>query len=452
MRSHHSNYLVIAVAIILANGFAQGQTLLDKVEGQLPGPGATGAAPTDAAAAPGSGYLGLFPDEAYLGGNGVRVHSVKQNGPAEASGLKPGDIIVAVDAKPITKLADLDDVLAKATAGQKMQFTIERDGKVQSPLKVTLGTRPPPTSAPAEPPGNAPTLSPPTTAVPSLTDPAPRTPSPAIGDAPPPPLPATGAPPGGAETPAPATGGISARPLNLGPPPADQPPSTESPAPADNLPMPAAGAGGATLGITVVTLTEDARATYRVTARRGALITSVRQGSPADRAGLPIGGVVVSIDGRRIDSADDLVAAIRGARAGQEVELTYYEGDRLGRKTVKLAPAAVGIVPAMPPARAPAIGGLGGMIGGGGIGADATGDRPLLSRVERMVDSVTQPRGPSTVFNPQDMAALQGRMLELTQQMQKLEQRLQAIESKLGTAPAPAPGLGGGLSPPGTNP
>jgi len=197
-----------------------------------------------------------------------------------------------------------------------------------------------------------------------------------------------------------------------------------------------------------VPLTEEARTAYRVTTRRGALITSVRPGSPADRAGLPIGGVVVSIDTRRIDSADDLVAAIRGARAGQEIELTYYEGERLGRKTVKLAPTAVGTVPAAPPRE----GAL-----GYGTGPGTGNDRPLLSRVERIVDGMSQPRGLSTVYDPAVMAALQGRMMELSQQVQKLEERLKAIESKSGSAPGattptpPPPGLGG-LAPAGTNP
>ena len=456
MRSIHTLSLAIAAALLLAGSTAHGQTLLNRAEGQLPG-ATGGAAPLDAAAVPGSGYLGLFPDEAYQGGNGVRVHSVKPGGPAEASGLKAGDLIIAIDAKAITKLVDLDEVLGKATAGQKVQFTIERDGKVQSPLKVTLGTRPPPAATPAEATGNAPTLAPPSTTAPSLTDPTPRSAPATIGDAPPPPLPSIGAVPGGAEPATPAPGGISARPLNLGSPPADQPTPAEgaASAAADSLPTPAAGAGGATLGITVVPLTEEARSAYRITARRGALITSVRPGSPADRAGLPIGGVVVSIDGRRIDAADDLVAVIRGARAGQEIELTYYEGDRLGRKTVKLAPSAVGTVPAIPPREGPT-GPL-----GLGTGPGTGNDRPLLSRVERMVDSMTQPRGPSTVYNPADMAALQARMMELTQQMQKLDERMKALESKLGTAPtatspapppAPAPAFGGGLSPPGTNP
>jgi len=242
--------------------------------------------------------------------------------------------------------------------------------------------------------------------------------------------------------------------LDLGQPPAEPAPAeATAAAPADGLPSPT-GSGGATLGITVVPLTEEARTVYRVSAaRRGAVIASIRPGSPADRSGLPIGGVIVSVDGRRIDSADDLVASIRAARPGQEVELTYYEGDRLSRKTVRLAPAA-GIAPAAPPREGPL---------GYGTGPGTGSDRPLLSRVERTLDSLAGgARGLSTVYNPADMAALQARMQELAQQMQSLDERLKSIESKLGTAaapatpapslpPSPTPGLGG-LAPAGTNP
>jgi hypothetical protein len=166
-------------------------------------------------------------------------------------------------------------------------------------------------------------------------------------------------------------------------------------------------------------------------ARRGALITQVRPGSPADRAGLPLGGLIVMADGQRIDSADDLVTYIRGARAGQEVELGYYEGGNLRRKLVRLGPTAAGIVPGIPPAPGP----LG--LGGGG-------ERPLINRIERAVDSFAGGRGPSTVFDPSEMAALKTRVEELTEQLRQMEERLKALEGRGGAAPAaPAPALGG---------
>lgn len=188
--------------------------------------------------------------------------------------------------------------------------------------------------------------------------------------------------------------------------------------------------GGATLGISVLNLTEQDRIANGLPVRRGALITAVRPGSPADRAGLPIGGVVVAIDGRRVDSADDLVSSIRAAQPGQEIELTYYQGDRLARKSVTLAPAAgsalsAGPAASMPPAARP--------------GAD----RSLLGRVERMVDDASIPRL-STVYDPREMADLQQRVNQLAEQLQRIEARLKAIE---GQSAGPAAGAPGGTTP-----
>lgn len=91
-----------------------------------------------------------------------------------------------------------------------------------------------------------------------------------------------------------------------------------------------------TLGVTVEPLTDDIVRQRRLPVRSGAVITAIVEGSPADQAGLPLGGVIVALDGRRIDSPADLVAAISAAPTDREVELSYYEGDRLYRKRVHL--------------------------------------------------------------------------------------------------------------------
>ena len=181
-------------------------------------------------------------------------------------------------------------------------------------------------------------------------------------------------------------------------------------------------------------MTDEARAAYGLAARRGALITQIRPGSPADRAGLPLNGLIVMVDGRRIDSADDLVAFIRAARPGQEVEMGYYEGDVLRRKTVRLGPTAVGFAPTTPPA-----------VGGGGPGIGLGGDRPVLNRLEKVADSIIGARGAPTVYDPSDMATLKARVAELTEQVKALEERLKTLEGRGGGAapPAPAPALGG---------
>jgi membrane-associated protease RseP (regulator of RpoE activity) len=412
---------------------AQAPTLLNQLEQRNQG------AAAGAAAVPGTGYLGAVVDDDAVQGRGVRVISAKPGAPAAASGLRDGDLIVAVDGKPVTGLTQLDDVLDRAVPGQKLQVSIDRSGSRQQ-LTITLGTRPAPTDQdPGEPSPAAPSLAPP------ATSPAPpASGSPALG----PPSGVQPQPTPDATETAPRGSGIRATPLELGPPPSDTPA-----APSYGAAPPTAS--GASLGITVVPLTEPARASSSLPVRRGALVAAVKAGSPADTAGVPVGGVIVRIDNRPVDSADDLVSAIKAARPGQEVELTYYEGDRLGRKLVRLGPASAAAAPG-----APSGGGL--SAPGVGFGAAAPepgtpedrsprnaagsgGGRPLLNRIERMTENLTRPAGTSTVYNPQLMAELQTRVVEMGEEIKALEERIKALESKLGVGGAPAapgPALG----------
>jgi putative serine protease PepD len=57
----------------------------------------------------------------------------------------------------------------------------------------------------------------------------------------------------------------------------------------------------------------------------GAKIVAVAAGSPAAAAGLPTGAVVTKADGRIIDSADALVAAVRSKAPGDKITLTYTD-------------------------------------------------------------------------------------------------------------------------------
>jgi S1-C subfamily serine protease len=75
---------------------------------------------------------------------------------------------------------------------------------------------------------------------------------------------------------------------------------------------------------------------YGVTASRGAMITEVSPDSPAADAGLEVGDVVVSLDGESVTSAEELVDAIRGHEAGDEVEIEYERDGRKREATVQL--------------------------------------------------------------------------------------------------------------------
>ena len=66
------------------------------------------------------------------------------------------------------------------------------------------------------------------------------------------------------------------------------------------------GNGGGYLGVDITTLTPSLRQQYGFTPTSGAVVLSVVSGSPADKAGLVQGDVIVDINGTAITSAEDL--------------------------------------------------------------------------------------------------------------------------------------------------
>jgi hypothetical protein len=182
----------------------------------------------------------------------------------------------------------------------------------------------------------------------------------------------------------------------------------------------------ASLGITVITLNDQLRERLGVPVRRGAVITMVRPGSPADRAGVPVDAVVVAMDGQMVGTSEELVALIGGAKPGTEAELSYYVGDKLARKSVKLVPATA--ISTLPP-------GYGGdpPLNLGPPGAS----RPFLSKVEKVVEGLTKPAA-ATGPNPADIVALQQSYSNMQAQMKLLVERVDELEARVKTLEAAA--------------
>jgi putative serine protease PepD len=74
----------------------------------------------------------------------------------------------------------------------------------------------------------------------------------------------------------------------------------------------------------------------------GATLVSVSSGSAADDAGLRPRDVITTVGDRRIEGADDLVAAIRSLPPGDEVEVAYSRGGSQDTVTVRLGSDAEG--------------------------------------------------------------------------------------------------------------
>ncbi len=72
--------------------------------------------------------------------NGVLVQQVQPGGPAEKAGLKPGDIITAIDGRPIKDGDDLVREIASRRPGSSIRLGYQRDGK-PADARVTIGDR-----------------------------------------------------------------------------------------------------------------------------------------------------------------------------------------------------------------------------------------------------------------------------------------------------------------------
>ncbi len=87
------------------------------------------------------------------------------------------------------------------------------------------------------------------------------------------------------------------------------------------------GNGGGYLGVDITTLTPSLRQQYGFTPTSGAVVLSVVSGSPAAKAGLVQGDVIVNIGGTAITSSEDLQKVVQNGHPGESVAITYYVGD-----------------------------------------------------------------------------------------------------------------------------
>ncbi|MEO8170175.1 MAG: Do family serine endopeptidase [Oxalobacteraceae bacterium] len=72
---------------------------------------------------------------------GAIIAGVLRDGPADKAGIKPGDILVAVDDKPVTDTTEMLNLIAQLTPGNKAKFTILRRNQ-ETEMQVIIGKRP----------------------------------------------------------------------------------------------------------------------------------------------------------------------------------------------------------------------------------------------------------------------------------------------------------------------
>jgi S1-C subfamily serine protease len=89
----------------------------------------------------GRAYLGV--ELRSVSGGGVLIVGVDRGGPAAASGLKPGDLILELDGRPVASVDDVAVTLADHKPGDRLSVKVRRQDGSTATVDVSLGELPP---------------------------------------------------------------------------------------------------------------------------------------------------------------------------------------------------------------------------------------------------------------------------------------------------------------------
>jgi serine protease Do len=237
------------------------------------------------------GYLGIHTEEVtrenfgkfgLSGVRGVAIGNVVEGSPADKAGLQAGDVIVRFNGEEITSGRKLTRLVGEVSPDHTVRLTVFRSG-AERDVSVTIGKRP----------------------TPRFED-----------------------------------GGFSITlPERLGqiriPRRPDTPDAPIAPeGPGDHMIFRATSARQ--IGVGITPLTKQLAEHFGVT--HGVMINNVREDSPAAKAGLRAGDIIVAVEGIDVNGDIDVIRAIAGKKEG-DVTMTIVR-DR-SRQTVQVTPEEV---------------------------------------------------------------------------------------------------------------
>lgn len=242
----------------------------------------------------GGSYLGIEPQEVNKENfskfglsevRGVAIEKVLENSPAAQAGLQPNDVIVKFENEEVTSVRKLTRLISEVAPDHKVKLTILRGGNERE-IEVTMGKR----------------------EFPKMFD------------------------------------GNFKMEMNL--------PNIQSMPKIPNVQVTPPNIKGDVfiwkgdengfffganrqIGVGVSSLTKQLGEYFGVPEGKGLLINSVRENSPAAKAGLKAGDIIVEVDGKEIKGNGDLIRAINEKKEG-DITLTIIR-DR-NRQTVQVTP------------------------------------------------------------------------------------------------------------------
>ena len=91
------------------------------------------------------------------------------------------------------------------------------------------------------------------------------------------------------------------------------------------------------LGIELAEITPDYQEAFALSTDKGALVNSVKPGLPAEEAGVKRGDVIVAVDGKPVESTNEVVRLVSAKEPGSSVRLTVLRSGKEVTLTAKLA-------------------------------------------------------------------------------------------------------------------
>jgi serine protease Do len=90
------------------------------------------------------------------------------------------------------------------------------------------------------------------------------------------------------------------------------------------------------LGVRIQQVTKEIADVEKLKGTEGALVASVGEGSPAEKAGLKAGDIILKFDGKKIDTMRVLPKLVSNTEVGKKVELEIWRNKKLIRKKLTL--------------------------------------------------------------------------------------------------------------------
>ncbi|HKU45696.1 MAG TPA: DegQ family serine endoprotease [Burkholderiales bacterium] len=91
------------------------------------------------------------------------------------------------------------------------------------------------------------------------------------------------------------------------------------------------------IGVVIQEVTRDLATSFGLDRPRGALVNSVEKGSPADSAGVQATDIIVSFDGKQVESSSDLPRIVGGTRPGSQSALEVWRKGKTQKLNITVA-------------------------------------------------------------------------------------------------------------------